>query len=542
MPEQIGKYTLLKKIAVGGMAEIHLSEQSGPGGFKKQLVIKRILPHLVNDEKFLQMFQDEARVAAMMNHPNIVQIFDLGQEDSNFYIAMEYVSGFNLRSIIQQSNNHGMWLAPEYIAKIGSQIAEGLEYAHNFCDPNGNHLNLIHRDVSPQNIILSKQGIIKIVDFGIAKAKSNVQETQAGVIKGKLAYMSPEQVKGQTLDRRSDLFSLGIVMFELATHQRPFHGKTDIDMLRAILEIGPQPIDHLRPDFPHELNRIITRCLSKDRDNRYQSAREVQWDLENFLQSWGRPIGTYQLKELVNRVEQLENGENNASHHPPTPAPAPAPLPQPVHAPAPSNNFAEEETAWANDPRRLNQNNQNNHNNGWDNSHQNQWSNHHHDNAGSWDDDDDDEVTILNFPPSSNRPQRHHTPSPVAMPHGQLGARDLDTVYEPSAESPGSMTRLDEPVPQEIANSYMGKGANTPAPTVVNSPIPIARPAQPRSNPSTMPQPAPSWNPPATSPHVPAIQPNQTKKKNSSLMLGLSIAFVLAGGVAAALYFFVIKG
>jgi serine/threonine-protein kinase len=304
--EQIGKYSLIKKLATGGMAHIFLAEQSGPGGFKKRLVIKRILPHLLNDEKFLQMFQDEARVAAMMNHPNIVQIFDLNEADEGYYIAMEYVPGYNLRAVIQISNENGIWLAPEYIAKLGSQICEGLEYAHNFCDNDGNHLNIIHRDVSPQNIILSNQGTIKIVDFGIAKAKSNAQETQAGIIKGKLAYMSPEQVKGQTLDRRSDIFSLGIVMYELATHQRPFQGKSDIDMLRAILDAKPTEFATLRPDFPQDLAQIIYRSLAKDRDERYASARELQWDLEQFIQSWGKPITPFQLQELVRRLEELE--------------------------------------------------------------------------------------------------------------------------------------------------------------------------------------------------------------------------------------------
>ncbi|MCK6510419.1 serine/threonine protein kinase, partial [Myxococcota bacterium] len=295
MAEQVGKYLLLKKLATGGMAEIHLAEQSGPGGFKKQLVIKRILPHLLGDEKFLQMFQDEARVAAVMNHPNIVQIFELGQHDDNYFIAMEYVNGFNLRSVIQTCSENGLWLAPEYIAKIASQICEGLEYAHSFCDSDGHHLNLIHRDVSPQNIILSFQGIIKIVDFGIAKAQST-QETQAGTIKGKLAYMSPEQVKGLVLDRRSDIFSLGIVMYELATYNRPFHGKSDIDMLRAILNAGPVPIQQYRPDFPEEFSAIVNRALAKNRDERYQSARELQWDIERFIQNWRKPIGPFQLQ------------------------------------------------------------------------------------------------------------------------------------------------------------------------------------------------------------------------------------------------------
>ena len=337
---------------MGGMAEIHLAEQSGPGGFKKRLVIKRILPHLVGDEKFLQMFQDEARVAAVLNHPNIVQIFELGQEDESYYIAMEYVSGFNLRSVIQICSENGLWLAPEYIAKLGSQICEGLEYAHSFCDADGNHLNLIHRDVSPQNIILSMQGIIKIVDFGIAKAKST-QETQAGTIKGKLAYMSPEQVKGLTLDRRSDIFSLGIVLYELATYGRPFHGKSDIDMLRAILNAPPIPIQQIRPDFPEDLSNIINRALAKNRDERYQSSRELQWDLEQFIQNWRKPIGPFQLQELVQKLDEMEKRKNPSEAIAPTTHPHHTPAPPSHSAPPPHNDsddYADAATIWGNDP------------------------------------------------------------------------------------------------------------------------------------------------------------------------------------------------
>ena len=339
--EQLAKYSLIEKLATGGMAEIFLAEQSGPGGFKKRLVIKRILPHLVGDEKFIEMFQDEARIAAMMNHPNIVQIFDLGEENSAYYIAMEYVAGENLRGLIQTHERIGRWLEPEFLARVGAQVCEGLEYAHNFCDADGNHLNIIHRDVSPQNLILSIQGVTKIVDFGIAKAKSNLQETQAGIIKGKLAYMSPEQVKGKTLDRRSDLFSLGIVLYELATRQRPFGGKREMDMLRAILEAKPKSILDFRPDFPSRLDEIICRCLAQDRKDRYQSAREIQWDLERFVQDHGQPAGAFQLQGLLKLLRESElttdrtDVDEPLSNRPPAPEPIPAPARQPTGLPSP---------------------------------------------------------------------------------------------------------------------------------------------------------------------------------------------------------------
>lgn len=482
------KYNLLKKIAVGGMAEIFLAEQTGPGGFKKRLVIKRILEHLIKegDSKFLQMFQDEARLAAGLSHPNIVQIFELGQDNGTYYIAMEYIHGYNLRSVIKDCNKHGMWLSPEYIAKIGSQICEGLEYAHNFCDSDGSHLNIIHRDVSPQNLILSNQGVIKIVDFGIAKASSNEVKTQAGVIKGKLAYMSPEQVKGQKLDRRSDIFSLGIVLYELATHQRPFQGKSDLDILRAILEAKPTPIEQFRPDFPHEMSQIIYRALAKNREDRYSSSRDLQWDLERFIQNWGKPIGPFQLQQLVSKLEELNDEAANVAVTPAvpvTPPPQPAPRPAPPVAPpmppapaynpmeAPSYDDLEEDTIYNPKGRSFTQptappshtpSHTPNHNSGYNK------------NTPLWDNpsdfEEEGEVTVMNASPIVSPSDFRKLAMMTQQSQDQMDDQDLMTIHESgNALNPSELEKMNSFLkPQQGGGPATMLDSSLPA----NMPIP----------------------------------------------------------------------
>ncbi|MCB9639672.1 MAG: protein kinase [Myxococcales bacterium] len=528
MAEQVGKYLLLKKLATGGMAEIHLAEQSGPGGFKKQLVIKRILPHLLGDEKFLQMFQDEARVAAVMNHPNIVQIFELGQHEENYFIAMEYVNGFNLRSVIQICSENGLWLAPEYIAKLASQICEGLEYAHSFCDADGHHLNLIHRDVSPQNIILSMQGVIKIVDFGIAKAQST-QETQAGTIKGKLAYMSPEQVKGLTLDRRSDIFSLGIVMYELATYNRPFHGKSDIDMLRAILNSAPVPVQQYRPDFPEEFYNIINRALTKNRDERYQSARELQWDIERFIQNWRKPIGPFQLQELVQKLDQMEKQKNPAAT---VAQPVVSTPPPPAEKPVDSDDYADVPTVWGNDSSKSNRPDQATiqqpeptggypgHPSGGYQTPYNQpsqaksWSN-----GGSqieeWDDDD---ATVLSMTPPVSPLGGYSSSANANLPRATA-----------SAPRPHAATIADNH--QSPAQQYL----QPPPPANGSGPVPTLNPKWPPKESTSAPtQIAPAFTP------TPSPPPYGGKKK-SNLVLWISLAVFFSAAILSGVYFFVLR-
>ncbi|MBI5549618.1 MAG: serine/threonine protein kinase, partial [Deltaproteobacteria bacterium] len=295
---EIGKYRLLRKIATGGMAEVYLAQTSGPAGFQKTLVLKRILPHLAEDANFVQMFLNEARLAALLNHPNIVQIFDLGEADDSHYIAMEYIDGPNLRTLCRKAAEAGKTVPTEHSARIISLACEGLNYAHDFSD-NGSPLNLIHRDISPDNILLSRTGAVKVVDFGIAKAANQGHITKTGTLKGKLAYMPPEQLRGKPLDRRADVFALGVVLYEMIAGMKPFDATSEIAAMQAILHDPPTPLDERRPDCPAELVIIVEWALEKDRENRYPDCRAMQRDLEQFLISRRMSVGAYELAQLV---------------------------------------------------------------------------------------------------------------------------------------------------------------------------------------------------------------------------------------------------
>ena len=220
--ETYGRYQLLKKLATGGMAQIYLARQLGPEGFEKLLVVKRILPHLAENEEFITMFLDEARIAARLNHPNVVQIFDLGAQDDSFFIAMEFIHGEDVRRVWKHADKVGKPIPLPLICRIIIEACAGLDYAHKKLDASGRPLNIVHRDISPQNILVAFEGGVKIVDFGIAKAADQATVTKSGVLKGKYSYMSPEQAAGQPIDCRTDIFALGVVLYELLTGTRLF--------------------------------------------------------------------------------------------------------------------------------------------------------------------------------------------------------------------------------------------------------------------------------------------------------------------------------
>jgi serine/threonine protein kinase len=299
----IGKYQLLRKLATGGMAEVFLAKASGPMGFEKTLVVKRILSHLAEDPAFSAMFLSEAKLAAQLNHPNIVQIFDFGEADGSYYLAMEYIDGPNLRALSKSARKLGLELAPTLCARIIANACEGLAFSHDFSNPEtGQPLGLVHRDISPDNLLLSRQGSVKVVDFGIAKAAGQNHHTQTGVIKGKLSYMPPEQLRKQPLDQRTDVYALGVVLYELLTGHKPFDAKEDANIMRAILFEPPVPAVERRPDLPKALCRILDRALAKNRQQRYPSCRGFQADLEQFILDSGTPVGSYQLAQLVLQV------------------------------------------------------------------------------------------------------------------------------------------------------------------------------------------------------------------------------------------------
>jgi len=285
--ERIGRYEVLRKIATGGMAELFLAKHVGMEGFEKVVAIKRILSHLAYDEEFINMFRDEARLVAKLSHPNIVQIYDLGKSNDSYFIAMEYIPGRNLASIAKKARIRQEPLPPPYIARCIALACEALYYAHTRADLDGRPMGIVHRDVSPQNIIVAFSGSVKLVDFGIAKAATKIAHTRAGVLKGKYAYMSPEQIKGEEIDARSDLFSVGIVLYELLCGKRPFEKDNSIQTLKAIVQEAHVDPRVINPQIPDGLADIINKALSKNREVRYGSAQEVQIALEDFVTNTG---------------------------------------------------------------------------------------------------------------------------------------------------------------------------------------------------------------------------------------------------------------
>ncbi|MBI4126351.1 MAG: serine/threonine protein kinase, partial [Deltaproteobacteria bacterium] len=260
-PKQFGKYFLLEKLAVGGMAEIYKSKTFGAEGFEKLLVLKRILPHCAADKEFITMLIDEAKLSVLLSHANIVQVYDLGKVGDDYFIAMEFIHGVNLRDVLYKLREAKRAVPPDLAVFITSEICKGLDYAHRKTDSANHALDIVHRDVSPQNILISYEGEVKIVDFGIAKAAMNISHTMAGILKGKIAYMSPEQAMGKAIDRRTDIFSTGILLYEMLTGTRMYTGESQFEVLKKIrtshIDAGALP-----ETIPQQLRPVLAKALA----------------------------------------------------------------------------------------------------------------------------------------------------------------------------------------------------------------------------------------------------------------------------------------
>ncbi len=294
-----GKYLLLDRVAVGGMAEVFLAKSFGIEGFERFVAIKRILPTMAEDEDFIEMFVDEAKIAGQLTHANIVPIYELGKIGESHYIAMEYVWGKDLLQIMNRFRRMRRRPSPAMVAFVGIKICEGLDYAHHKTDRQGRPLNLIHRDVSPQNILVSYDGHVKVIDFGIAKAASRTTKTQAGVLKGKFGYMSPEQVRGLPIDLRSDVFALGTCLHEFTTGERLFLGESDFTTLEKVRNADVRPPSSVVQGVPPELDQIIMKALARDPEDRWQTAGEMQEALQQFLATQRPPFGTSKLAQWM---------------------------------------------------------------------------------------------------------------------------------------------------------------------------------------------------------------------------------------------------
>ena len=316
-PQSFGKYQLIKKLATGGMAEVWLARQTGIEGFAKNVVVKRILPHLSEDAEFVDMFGNEARIAARFSHSNIAQVYEFGEANGTYYIAMEFIHGEDLGRVMRKAYNAGGWLPLQLAIRIVASACEGLYYAHTRTDDSGRPLKVVHRDISPQNILVSFDGSVKLVDFGIAKAADQASMTKSGAIKGKFAYMAPEQAAGKPLDHRADIFAIGLVLYELITTQRPLKRESELGTLQAALECNiPAPSEVA--EVPAELDAVVMRALAKAADDRYQNARQFQSALEEFLVNQRLMATSVQISELMETLfaDRLEEERNSGNPEP----------------------------------------------------------------------------------------------------------------------------------------------------------------------------------------------------------------------------------
>ena len=323
------RYRILHKIAHGGMAEIFLALQVGAEGFTKQVVLKRILPALAADPQFVRMLVDEAHIASTLNHSNLVQVLDLGQASNEFFLVLEFVDGWSLEQVRRRAQKLRMKIPLPLALYVTASLCRALAYVHTR-KRDGKALGIVHRDVTPQNVLLSREGEVKLADFGIAKAVGKREKSATGVIKGKFAYMSPEQSMGEELDARSDLFSVGTLLYLLTTGKKPFEGTTDLDVLMQVRKARYDKPSEFVKDFNPEVERFIARALRTDLSRRWQSAEQMADRLESILVKLGQPSGAATLKRWLDNLGAKDGvkppAEMNelATHRvaaPPPPAP-----------------------------------------------------------------------------------------------------------------------------------------------------------------------------------------------------------------------------
>jgi TonB family protein len=344
--DRFGQYEILERIASGGMAELFRARFRGAEGFQKIVAVKKILPHIAGDEEFLAMFADEAKLAAQLNHPNIVHIFDLGKiESGGYFIAMEFVDGRDLRSILQLARDTGLRTPIPLAVAIGAKVAAALDYAHRRRGDDGQDLHIVHRDVSPPNILVSTDGDIKLCDFGIARAASKVSRTESGALKGKVPYMSPEQAWGRGVDQRSDIYSLGAVVFEMVAGRRLYRGESEMETLEKVRAGEAVVASSVNPEVPPALDAVLLRALAREPERRYAHVSEMLRDLEAVLRTYEPPPTGADLAVYVRHLETeeaaLKAARAREAQAPPMPTPAPpapvaaSPRPKPVRVPLP---------------------------------------------------------------------------------------------------------------------------------------------------------------------------------------------------------------
>jgi eukaryotic-like serine/threonine-protein kinase len=292
------RYRVIKKLASGGMAEVFVAESAGIEGFRKQVAIKRVLPQLSKKQQFIEMFLDEARLSAHLSHSNVVSVFDIGVGDGTYFIVMEYVDGADLKAVMDHAKKIARTPPVEAAVYVTRRICQGLAYAHEL-KIDGKHLNVIHRDITPANVLMTRYGEVKIVDFGLAKASSQLAASDAGVIKGKFGYLAPETVMEKPVDQRVDVFACGIILWEMLSGRRLFLGDTDFQTVRMVRDAVIPSLPQINRDVPAELDTIVKRALARDPDARYRNARDLGHDLTRFLFRYGSPVSDDDVAILV---------------------------------------------------------------------------------------------------------------------------------------------------------------------------------------------------------------------------------------------------
>ncbi len=306
--KRLGRYQLTERIAYGGMAEIFRAFTFDDDDFRRDVAIKKLLPHYVEDKNFIDMLTDEFKLVSHLRHPNIAEVYELTELEDTLLIAMEFVDGKDLRSAVEKARQRGDSLQFDDIAYILARALDGMHHAHIARDENGDPLRIVHRDFSPSNILVAYDGTVKICDFGIAKATHNRVQTKTGIIKGKVKYMSPEQAFGRKLDWRSDIFSAGSVLYELATGAAPFSAPNEIDLIFAVRDAEPKPAGQVNPHIPEELQRIIEKSMTRSRSGRYQTSMEFRDALLGFLRRYNPKYRRTKLARFLKRLwsEEIE--------------------------------------------------------------------------------------------------------------------------------------------------------------------------------------------------------------------------------------------
>jgi serine/threonine protein kinase len=307
MAEQ--RYRVIDRLEAGGMAEVFRGEALSVQGFKKQVAIKRVLPHLAQNKSFIRMFIDEARLGARLNHANIVTVFDIGAADNTYFIVMEFVDGANLKTVLETLKKQGKRPSVKEVLYIGMEICKGLSHAHGLTDEQGKLLNIVHRDISPPNILMTRGGEVKVTDFGLAKATTQLEKTDPGVVKGKFSYLSPEAALGQEVDARTDVFAVGILMWEALAGRRLFLGDSDYETVKKVQRAEVPSLRGEHPDVDEELDALLLKTMARERDERFQTAHDLGDAIADYLIGHRLKVTSYDIARMMQSVVATRTDE-----------------------------------------------------------------------------------------------------------------------------------------------------------------------------------------------------------------------------------------